>query len=133
MIASKLFDHSFITTHKSFCMICGSTTVSLCCRGLLVIAFYVNIFKIELLDALVDWKERQECPMVKMWNLGLRVAHVCSEIVRSKLFIDFSLEFLHLSDNDSPLLIAHLFNLRTPYLVLRHIGDLEHHARVLQI
>ena len=71
--------------------------------------------------------------MVEMWNSGLRIVHICSKVIRSKLFINFGLEFLHLFDNYRILLSAHLLYLRTLYLVLGHVCYLEHHAWILQV
>ena len=134
MIAPELLDHSLITAHESFHLRsqrCSGAVFTFWCCGGLGTAFCVAILEIELLDALVDRELRQELTMVKMRHSGLRVAQICSKIIRSKLLVDFRLKFFHLFNYDSPLLAAHLFNLGSLYLVLGHVGDLEHYVRVL--
>ena len=131
MIAPKLVDHSFVATRKSYRLIRGRAVP--CCRRGLCASFCEAILKIELLYALIDRELGQEGSVVKMRNSGLRIVHICSKVIRSKLFVDFGLKSLHLFDNYSMLLSAHLFDLRALYLVLGHVCYLEHHARILQV
>ena len=131
MITPKLIDHSLVATRKSFRLIRGCAVP--CCRRGLCASFREAILKIELLYALIDTELGQEGSMVEMWNSGLWIVHICSKVIRSKPFVDFGLEFLHLLDNDSMLLSAHLFDLRALYLVLGHVCNLEHHAWILQV
>ena len=58
---------------------------------------------------------------------------ICHKIVLHKPFVDFSLQTVHFGDDYLALFSSHLFDLLTLYLVLGHVGDLEHHAWVLKV
>ena len=63
----------------------------------------------------------------------LYLSIICHEIILRKPFVDFCLQLIHFGYDYLALFSSHFFNLGTLYLILRHVGDLEHNARILQV
>ena len=129
VIAAQLSYHSFISAHGSLIHDWLRLSITIA-----IASCSETFFKIELLNALVNWKHRKERTMIELRNSLLGVInHVLREVISSEFLIDLGLKLDHFSDYNCSLLRTHLLNLFTFDLILGHICDLQHHARILQI